>query len=78
MFLQVTVERVFQLAESVKQRHFDGYCNQCGMDTRNRTALERANSSMARVTSVEHMGTRTLIVQPNEPSEEPVGMESLE
>ena len=44
---------------------------------------------MARVTSVEHMGTRKLMVLQktmahlesapvNEPSEEPVGMESLE
>ena len=77
--------------QSVKQRHFDGYCNQCGecMDTRNLTSMERANSSMARATSVEHMGTRRLIVQlktvahlestpANEPSDEPVGMESLE
>ena len=31
-------------------------------DTRNQTAWARANSSMARVTNVEHMGTRGLTV----------------
>ena len=31
-------------------------------DTRNQTVQVRANSSMARVTSVEHMGTRKLTV----------------
>ena len=53
----------------------------------NQTAPARANSSVARVTNVEHMGTRELIVlqkmahlesrSVNEPSEEPRGMESL-
>ena len=31
-------------------------------DTRNQTVQVRTNSSMARVTSVEHMGTRELTV----------------
>ena len=43
--------------QSVKQRYFNGYCNQ-----RNQTVRARTNSSMARVTSVEHMGTRELTV----------------
>ena len=58
-------------------------------DTRNQNAAARAISSVARITNVEHMGTRELIVlqktmahlesrSVNEPSEEPLGMESLE
>ena len=58
-------------------------------DTRNQTAQVRANPSMARVTNVEHMGTRELIVllkrwhiwnseSVAEPNEEPAEIESLE
>ena len=58
-------------------------------DTRNQTVRARTNSSMARVTSVEHMGTRELTVLLKtvahlesesviEPNEEPTGIESLE
>ena len=47
--------------QPVKQRHFDGYCNQCGeYGHQNQTAQARANSSMAHVTCVEHMDTREL------------------
>ena len=49
--------------QSVKQRYFYGYCNQCGeYDTRNQTVRARTNSSLGRVISVEHMGTRELAV----------------
>ena len=58
-------------------------------DTRNQTVRVRTNSSMARVTCVEHMGTRELTVLLKtvahlesesviEPNEEPAGIESLE
>ena len=58
-------------------------------DTRNQPVRVRTNSSMARVTSVEHMGTRELTVLLKtvahlesesviEPNEEPTGIESLE
>ena len=58
-------------------------------DTRNQTVRARTNSSMVRVTSVEHMGTRELTVLLKtvahlesesviEPNEEPTGIESLE
>ena len=36
--------------------------NVVNMETRNQTVRARTNSSMARVTSVEHMGTRELTV----------------
>ena len=49
--------------QSVKQRYFDGIAiSVVNTDTRNQTVRARTNSSMARVTSVEHMGTRELTV----------------
>ena len=57
-------------------------------DTRNQTAQARANSSVARVTNVEHMDTRVDCPvktvahleseSVTEPNEEPAGIESLE
>ena len=37
-----------------KNRHFDGHCNECG-EYGHQIVLERAGSSVARATSVEHM-----------------------
>ena len=48
--------------QPIKQRHFHGYCNKCGTDTRNQTAEARTISSMARVTNVEHMDTTKFTV----------------
>ena len=49
--------------QSVKQRHFEGIAtNVVSTDTRNQIAQARANSSMTRVTRVEHMGTRELTI----------------
>ena len=71
--------------QPVKQRHFDGYCNQCGQYGHKKPG---ANSSMARVTNVEHMDTRVDCPvktvahleseSVTEPIEEPAEIESLE
>ena len=50
--------------QSVKQRHFDGYCNQCGEYGHKKPDCAGKNKffNVARVTNVEHMDTRELTV----------------
>ena len=76
--------------QSVKQRHFDGYCNQCGEyghkkpdcagkskffnGTCNKCGAHGHKNADCPAKTVAHLESTPV----NEPSEEPVGMESLE
>ena len=76
--------------QSVKQRHFDGYCNQCGEyghkkpdcagkskffnGTCDKCGAHGHKKAHCPAKTVAHLESTPV----NEPSEEPVGMESLE